>query len=340
MLWITRKIEQKLEERLKNSFGEIDGGAWFSAYQLVRKNLVEQILLEIKAVEPNLTDHSAEHVADVLDKIERILGEDLNELTPLELYIVCLCALFHDVGNIHKREKHNRNISSVYDFARPNHQGCLNEKQIVSIVSGAHSGFASDRSKDTLKEVPAYMSLKGEKIRTRLLAAVTRFADELAEGPQRTSAYMQLMEKYEEPSRVYQGYASITEIFIDREAGRIALTYNIPVTIKEKQVIFEKDPTLSLHDLLKKTYERILKLDNERKYTKHYCDWLTPFKSTSAIFNFWFNGNYGNLDLPPIILTDLVSPDSQGQGLAETNPDYEIDHVISKLRSIMGGENP
>ena len=48
-----------------------------------------------------------------------------------------------------------------------------------------------------LKELAETEQLEGRPVRLRELAAVLRFADELAEGPQRTSEFMQAEGLYE-----------------------------------------------------------------------------------------------------------------------------------------------
>ena len=140
----------------------------------------------------------------------------------------------------------------------------LQEKALVYHIALAHTGTINGGSKDTIARVPVSMDLDGEKVQSRELAALVRFADELAEGPQRTSSL-----KGDPPfdreadSEVYHRYASISNIHIDREDGRIALTYHFDMCDDYM------DPnTPRFRDLLEYTFERALKLDRERRYAR------------------------------------------------------------------------
>lgn len=332
-VWRQRSIEIRLRDKLEGHYGLEKGQECNANYISARRALVENILPEIKAMEPTLTDHSADHVANVLDNVEKVLGEDIEKLTPLELYILSVSVLFHDVGNLHGREKHNRNISSIYDFARNKDASFGREKSIVLKIAGAHSGKASDGTSDTLKEVPLEMQLDGEKIRAQYLAAVLRLADELAEGCQRTSVYMLSEHKYDQNSKIYHAYASITDVCIDRPQGRIALSYLFQtITTGAGLVVMSSELSVPLQDMLAFTYKRVSKLDEERKYTKYYCDWLAPFKAVSVRMDFWVGGNHVEVGINPVVLGDLVVPgESRQKDIGERDAAYAIDTIVGRI---------
>ncbi|MHB8881490.1 MAG: hypothetical protein ACYC69_08300 [Thermodesulfovibrionales bacterium] len=81
MLWKKLKIETLLEEKLTHEFGVPECEQIYGDYTAARKCLIEEILPEIKAIEPKLTSHGPDHVADVLKKIYYLLGKDINEIT-------------------------------------------------------------------------------------------------------------------------------------------------------------------------------------------------------------------------------------------------------------------
>lgn len=47
---------------------------------------------------PDFTDHTVLHTLDILDLCNQLLGPQLEELTPEDLYVLLMGALFHDVG--------------------------------------------------------------------------------------------------------------------------------------------------------------------------------------------------------------------------------------------------
>ena len=331
MVWETLSIEEKLKDRLV-SLGT-KGEEFFSHYVSARKALLENILPEIKGQVPDITDHGADHIADVLNIVETCLGEEIEALTPIELYILCVSVLFHDVGNLYGRKQHNQNISKIYDFVRHKDITFQNEKKAVIQIAGAHTGCAKDGTKDTLRDVGNDMPVYKEPVRAQKIAAILRFADELAEGLQRTSVFMQNHHNYSNESMIYHRYASITEHCIDKHGGRIAVTYNIDVEKSGSNLVYKE---IELSELLSFSYHRIIKLDQERKYAKHYCDWLSKFKEVSVNFDFWYEGDLLTLDLSPLVITDLIVPGDSTKKIEEINHKYEMEEVLSGILKSIG----
>ena len=236
--------------------------------------------------------------------------------------------LFHDVGNIHKRADHQRNIGGVFDAARGTAATTRREKTLVLRACAAHTGQGSDGSRDTLKELPEIEQFEGKPVRLRELAALLRFADELAEGPQRTSEYRLDNDDYGPESRVYHEYASVTDILIDRGNQRISLAFEIPVDANPDEVSERED---SLQCLLTHILGRITKLDEERRYAVHYTPLLAPFKATVASFNFHCGGDILDVVLPEIRLDDFTVPGTKKRLLNEELPDYSPHKLAKRL---------
>lgn len=297
-MWNTTTYEQKLAKKLGEQFGKERGEELYTQYTTARNTLVaDNFFSEIKAKEPDLTDHSERHIWDVLNNVEKLLGEKIDSLTGIELYCLALVVLFHDVGNIEGREGHNLNIADVYNFVRKKEPRYNHERGVIIRAAEAHCGIAKDGTRDTLKELDIIGNLEGERIAFRDIAAILRFADELAEGNQRTSNFMVERHKYQLENEIFHTYGQTIEVFIDREGERIVLTYNIDIDT-------EKENVESFKKLLLFIYKRIIKLDEERRYAKHYCDILVPFKKTSIQFNFAKNGIPVNLDIGKIEIHD------------------------------------
>ena len=140
-------------------------------------------------------------------------------------------------------------------------------------IAQAHTGEARDGSRDTLADVPEVSQLDGEPVKAREIAAIVRFADELAEGRQRTSEYMKRHGRYRAESMPYHDYASATDIAIDKLNDRIAVTYHLG--IKTEAGLDEE-----LHrvkDFILFACDRLAKMDLERRYAfsivpRHWCD--------------------------------------------------------------------
>jgi hypothetical protein len=332
------KLEKYLETTLLEKLGNEKGKNYYSDYQSARKYLFEDIMPNIKGIEPDLTDHSEKHIGNVLDNVWHLLTINDNEiktekgidsLSCYELYVLCLSVLFHDVGNINGRNNHSVKISDIYDKVRNKNTKYNSERSLILKATKAHCGEAKDGTKDTLKEIDkSCQSLSGEPIQLLDIASILRFADELAEGPQRTSDYMVDKNKFKKKSIIYNRYAQITDILIDRGTGRIVLTYRINIKGKTKK---------ELTELLQFTYERIIKLDEERKYTKFYSQFLTPFKQTEITFEFRNEEKDIEIDgLKKMILPDTcVVPGTQKINASDLISQFDalkIDELINQLK--------
>ena len=86
-----------------------------------------------------MTDHGPDHVRNVLNNVSDLLQGAPDYFKIIELYLLGLGVLFHDVGNLEGRSEHNRRIARFYDFVRQGIQ-FAQEKSLVVQISQAHSG--------------------------------------------------------------------------------------------------------------------------------------------------------------------------------------------------------
>lgn len=334
-MWEQTELENHLKEALEQELAHAKAEEIYSQYVLARKQLVEEVLEDIKGMVPELTDHGPRHILNVLSNAHEILGEQLSSLHSIEVYILCVSILFHDVGNLFGRKKHNKNISKIFSHIRGDAPGTRAEQSAVLAIAGAHTGCASGGSKDTLAELNNNLAVLGKSIKAQKIAAVLRFADELAEGTHRTSAFMQNHKMYPKESEIYHAYASITDHCIDKDNARIAITYNINLKTADGELTVNG---IELSEMLKFIYSRVVKLDQERRYTKHYCSWLDNFKHTSATLEFWHEDEPLELNLEPIVLSDLIVPGETTRGIAELNANYDIPSLIEQIKQLFSNE--
>jgi diphthamide synthase subunit DPH2 len=97
-MWQTQDLETITKERLVKERGQSEGEEKYALYLAARKKLLEDVLEEIKATQPGLTDHGPRHVANVLQNAHQLLGDKVEALSATELYCLILSILFHDVG--------------------------------------------------------------------------------------------------------------------------------------------------------------------------------------------------------------------------------------------------
>ena len=296
-----------------------------SRYVQARTVLLHDVYEEIRGREPNLTDHGPRHIQHVLENVFKLLEHDLDYFRPIEHYVLGLGVLFHDVGNLHGREDHNKRIAQFYDHVRGGGE-FAHEKSVVVQISRAHSGEARNGSLNTLVDVPAKSQLDGEPVRAREVAAIVRFADELAEGPQRTSSYMRSHAGYAPDSVPHHEYSSATSIAIDKGDKRIAVSYQFNVVTKNGI----EDDLSKLKKFLKFAYDRLGKMNLERRYARFHCPRpLDSFQNISVRLEVQIDGEY--VDDPPLRanISDEVSPDDDPVSL----PEWDPDKIVGQIRA-------
>jgi hypothetical protein len=347
MAWTLQEIEATLDARLKEKFSNnlSDATKYFGYYTYARDILIsEKIFDSVKTIQRDLSDHGQDHIMEVLSNAQKLLGKEIREIDAIQLYFVCVLILFHDVGNLTTdRTKHHEQdvIREVYDFVRNRKREFDQERNLIPEVASKHSGTASDGSIDTISELSTLPPhLFETQIHSKHCAALLRFADELAEGPQRTSTFMNKYYNYpySEKSVIYHKYAEITDINIDRLLERVCVTYNFSINASEG-VISEEEHN-NFIELFRFSIRRMLKLEAERKYCKYHCSWLEPFKKTHVSFNFMIENTSGGKvkaqriqpKISELFLNDLTLPVDHVDSFFKHKPDYEPENVFNLIK--------
>lgn len=335
MSWNDTSFEKKMKTFFSDKGDHND--ALYNKYVSVRDAMYEDgFFSEIKGVEQSLSDHSEKHIQDVFERAYKVIGSDFSYFNETEIYCLALMILFHDVGNIYGRKDHEskKKIAEIYNKYRANHENFGNERRIIVTGASAHSGKSKSGNKDTLKDLNDD-NLDSNLIRLRELASILRFSDELAEGKQRTCSFLIEKEMYKEDSMIYHKYAKITEIFPDRNLGRISITYNIDIPSN-----FNDTEIRKLKELLLFTFHRAYKLDEERRYTKYYSEILKVFKTVSVVYNFSRDQIPMDFELKQFVFEDLYPIPGEktltdGTDLESffksKDKEYEIDSIINSL---------
>lgn len=325
-------FDTQLRDKLLCQFGEDDGKRIASGYERTRAELQKQVYRHIPGAEPSLSDHGIDHILNVQNNVIRLLSEEdgiIKSLSGIEMYCLGMFILFHDAGNVYGREGHHEKVGRLFDKIRGTSASLKREKTLVVRAARAHTGKAQDGSHDTLKELNQEDHLEGKRVRLRELAAILRFADELAEGPQRTSEFMQTENLYDSASKIYHIYANMTNIFIDRGNKRIVLTYEISIDLDQPENIRHKN----LSKILEFTYRRIVKLNQERQYAGYYSELIAPFRFTEITFNFHCGDDILEMNLEPLKLTDIIIPGDPTKEISDIDKSYSIETLINNVLS-------
>ena len=248
-----------------------DGGPvdLYGRFKLLDKHLVDKVHnvvgqgAALKGIW--LTDHGPKHIKTVIRRIgDLTFQKERFVIDPYEAYLLAVAAHFHDIGNIYGREGHETKArDELFSLDESLIGPDTIEKRRICDIARAHGGRVGD-SKDTIGKLPDDRGI-------RKLAAILRFADELAEDYTRTSTIdtkvLQQDEKAKMKSEIYHLYAErLAEIKVDHDARRVSLSFELqPCHLIDR---YYKDGEQRY--LLEEIYERTLKVHREQVYCSRF----------------------------------------------------------------------
>jgi hypothetical protein len=140
------------------------------------------------------------------------------------------------------------------------------EKRTIIKIASVHGGLASDGGRDTISQLEKKPSdLMGQSIRTRLLAAILRLADEMADDPKRASTEILRLDQIPDASKIYHLYSkNLHSVMVEK--NEIRLNFEIEEDIAIEQFVKDGVETFLLDEI----YERTLKTYCELLYCMRF----------------------------------------------------------------------
>lgn len=280
-----------------------------SSFDTEIHNEIKSKILEIEK-EGYFNDHGVDHIKMVVDRISKIIDnfksieKDFN-LTPYEIFLLLIATNLHDAGHlIASRKEHavkGKELLSRFDKSRSLLD--TNERRIIGDIAKSHGG-----KDDPIGKLLPEDHLSGKKIRPRLLAAILRLADELAEDKTRASRFLLKLKEQDkadsnssidEFSEIYHRFSeSIDSVYL--EGNVINLTF----CVNSKQLVktFNKNinTKISTHYLLDEILARCLKTFSETLYCNRFFPANTRF--TKLIVKIYLLDEYDDNITTPINL--------------------------------------
>jgi hypothetical protein len=242
-----------------------------------QKAAARQALLEdLDRAEPlvYLNAHGAGHVEKVIGKAFELLKQTGCAITAYEGYLL-LCAIqFHDVGNIFGRDRHEQKCRTIMDQACRQIIKDTAERNAISHISMVHGGCWGT-SLDTIGSLLPERTLFGAPVRMQLLAAVLRFADELADDSSRADRAAMDNNLIPAEGLIYHRYSESLHT-VDVKPNSIELSYEFESSLAFKTL--KKGGKSKF--LLDEIYSRTLKMERERRYCMRF---LRPHMSIDQI---------------------------------------------------------
>ncbi len=228
-----------------------------------------------------LTNHGNDHIHTLIVRVTQFLEDnDYCELSPFEIYVLLLSIHIHDVGNILGRKDHEKNSQKIIERIGT---GVVGQDNLVwdyiFEIAKAHKDFQIDylAEKDYLHE---------KLIRPQLLAAILKFADELAENFSRASNINMKLDNVPKESLLFHTIASTINSIIPLPKSReIKMIFNINED-DLKKIFLKKGIEIYL---IEEIYLRTLKAHSERVYCMKFMRPYINFENIKVTLNIKLN---------------------------------------------------
>lgn len=211
-----------------------------------------------------LNRHDASHIAMVQAKAFSFLqcSNDIN-LSPYEVYILLCASVVHDVGNITGRKGHERKIRDILDTECATILPDSIERRVISRVARAHGGG----SVDSISLLDDNALIYNFPIRERILAAILRLSDELADDYTRADLSALNNGIISSASEIYHMYSRCLHT-VKLSQNPVNKSYEVTLVYS-----FDTDEACKLYGapgkekyLLDEIYDRTIKMERERRY--------------------------------------------------------------------------
>jgi hypothetical protein len=215
-----------------------------------------------------LTDHGPEHIKKVILRATELLRSINCKLNEYEVFVLLMAIHIHDIGNIKRRKGHEINSLIVLNEVGGLRKGSDRiEWDVIFEIAEAHGGDPKDKISDLEPE-----KILNFDVNKPLLAAILKFADELADDRTRANRYELIQETLPEESLIYHKYAyALHSVNVDSITKEVSLLFDVEEDDVNRTYLKKvKDEQGNWVDtqqyLIDEIYERTLKTHLERSY--------------------------------------------------------------------------
>lgn len=255
-----RDVKTRLDDHV---YGEVDTGA------LATEGVM-------------LTRHGSRHVDTVVRRARDLVMDESNVchgFTPYEVYLLLMAIYIHDIGNLKGRDQHEKNIASMVEQLEiPLSDETVERKAIIEIAQ-AHGGTINGTNRDTLGQLAKTDTVMGQCVRKQALAAVLRFADELADDSTRSRRLLKKLGRLPKQSQIYHHYAdALHSVNVRRSQHAVDLHF----LFRSKEAVDKYCKDNRSVYLLDEIYQRTLKMYRECEYCMRFTNGLVWIDTISV----------------------------------------------------------
>ena len=253
-----------------------------------------------------LTDHGPDHVEMVIERASDLLAspsESFPQLTSFETYLLLVAIHFHDAGNIFGREEHADTAKKIIDELGKFMGGDGLEMKVIQDIVKSHA-TPKNGDRNTISSLTKEDHINGKLVRFQMLAAILKFADELADDYSRTSRSMFALGTIPKESEVFHYYSkALHTVIVDSSKHQITLKFSF--SEDEARRKFSKGTSECY--LQDEIIDRTLKMFSEMKYCMRFTVGVSYFDTIFVSIKV-LDANYNEIIGMPYILADEGYP--------------------------------
>ena len=240
------------------------------------------------------------HVKTVIRRATDLVNSVDCLLTPREVYFLLMAIQFHDVGNIFGRYKHELKSGEIIKQLSVMFSSDSAEQKIIWDIAKSHGGRDKNFGKDTISALRPSKYFINNKIRTQLLAAILRFADELADDCTRAAKWPLSNGVVPKASVIFHKYSeALNSVIVNHETHSIELHF----CVQKKDL----DKTFSKYEnkvfVIDEIFQRIVKMHLERLYCMRFMRRDIYLDKIEVFIEFISSDFIDSLNLPKIEFT-------------------------------------
>jgi len=265
-----------------------------------------------------LNGHGVDHVRAVIERASQLLAPPDSKLNPYEAYLLLMATHFHDVANVLGRSGHEARIPQIISLLAPFFENDPVEIRTVVLIASAHGGnIAGDR--DTISALPSRQPVNGVEIRIQLLAALLRFADELADDSTRASRFEESLNLVPTPSEVFHQYSlALHSVIVDADRHAVNLHFDIHKEAAMKKLGKKSESVYLLDEI----YTRTVKMHVERLYCMRYMAAVTRIDAINATVKVFLPNMIFPVKVIQYTLEERGYPDLKAKDIRKLCPGY------------------
>ncbi len=335
-----KSLPEWLEKTKKNKHFPFNGRVdYYRQYSSVKEWLDNHVHPEIASMTLTFDDsiylnkHGTEHIDVVIQRLTDLVdtgnAKDV-ELSPYEVYILLMATQLHDTGHIKMgRLGHETAASNIIEKLGTLMGTETAEKKMIYQIAQAHGGRTIDGQKDKIDRLPIKEPILNFPIKARMLAALLRLADELADDFSRSNKVIGNSGELKKGSEIFFRYASVLQsVEIDHEGGEIKLHYMLEkkdLNIKYGKAI-SKDAFKEVF-LIDEIYTRLYKMYLEFSYCMRFIYSSNRLNTITAKIAFVDPNSFADFREPMMLkLSEKGYPEYKAKDLYELCPESLFDN--------------